>query len=318
MRIRARAVITSRELAAPVTVALETKGVHFGSITVSSGGAVNTAQVQGVNPDLIVRPFHQKGAVVSLREFSNNAMNHHHGMQSVERFSFLFPTQQDPDGDGVINELSVGDITSVTLFQAQLGTPGRVIPQDLARRRAAEEGEILFAAIGCTTCHVPEMRLRSPFFSEPNPYNPPGNLQLGSQPVRFDMTREGEKPRLERAPLGGAIVRAYTDLKRHDLCGATDQFFCNEQIVQAGISTRQFLTRKLWDVGNSAPYGHRGDLTTLTEAIEHHHGEAKTTRDAFFNLSTTQQAAVIEFLKTLQVLPPGSPLSIPEPTLGVH
>ena len=120
---------------------------------------------------------------------------------------------------------------------------------------------------------------------------------------------------LVRAPFGGAIVRAYTDLKRHDLCGATDQFFCNERIAQAGISTREFLTRKLWDVGNSAPYGHRGDLTTLTEAIDHHHGEAKSSRDTFFSLSMTQQAAVIEFLKTLQVLPPGSPLRIPEPAL---
>jgi CxxC motif-containing protein (DUF1111 family) len=218
-------------------------------------------------------------------------------------------------GDGVINELTVGDITAVTLFQAQLGTPGRVIPQDPARRQAAVTGENLFAAIGCASCHSPEMRLRSAFFTEPNPYNPPGNLQIGGPVVRFDMTREGEKPRLEPAPFGGAIVRAYTDLKRHDLCGATGQFFCNEQIVQAGISTRQFLTRKLWDAGNSAPYGHRGDLTTLTEAIDHHHGEAKTTRDAFFSLSTTQQAAVIEFLKTLQVLPPGSPLNIPESAL---
>ena len=34
-----------------------------------------------------------------------------------------------------------------------------------------------------------------------------------------------------------------------------------------GIATELFLTRKLWDVGNSAPYGHRGDLTTLTDAI---------------------------------------------------
>ena len=40
----------------------------------------------GVDADLVVRPFHQKGVVVSLREFTNNAMNHHHGMQSSERF----------------------------------------------------------------------------------------------------------------------------------------------------------------------------------------------------------------------------------------
>ena len=32
--------------------------------------------------------------------------------------------------------------------------------------------------------------------------------------------------------------------------------------------TEEFLTRKLWDVGSSDPYGHRGDLTTMTEAIQ--------------------------------------------------
>ena len=48
-------------------------------------------------PSLIIRPFHQAGRVVSLREFTNNAFNHHHGMQSVERFG----TDTDPDGDGI-------------------------------------------------------------------------------------------------------------------------------------------------------------------------------------------------------------------------
>src|SRR2546427_5577586 len=164
--------------------------------------------------------------------------------------------------------------------------PWRVKRQRRECRILAINGESMFTAIGCAGCHIPAMKLRSRWFSEPNPFNPAGNLQLKdvSSPYAFDMTRDGEKPRLERAHDGGAIVRAYTDLKRHDLCGTTDQFFCNEQVPQAGISTREFLTRKLWDAGNSAPYGHRGDLTTLTEAIDHHHGEAKPTRDAFFGL----------------------------------
>jgi CxxC motif-containing protein (DUF1111 family) len=63
------------------------------------------------------------------------------------------------------------------------------------------------------------------------------------------------------------------------------------------------MTRKLWDVGNSAPYGHRGDLTTITEAILVHGGEARDSRDRFAALPTADQAAVVEFLKSLQVLP---------------
>jgi CxxC motif-containing protein (DUF1111 family) len=51
------------------------------------------------------------------------------------------------------------------------------------------------------------------------------------------------------------------------------------------------------------PYGHRGDLTTLTEAISYHGGEARSSRDEFMALSPEDQAAIIEFLKSMQVLP---------------
>jgi len=71
--------------------------------------------------------------------------------------------------------------------------------------------------------------------------------------------------------------------------------------------TEEFLTRKLWDAGNTDPYWHRGDLTTMTEAIYFHRGEARASRDAFFDLPEKDRDAIIEFLRTLQVLPPGSP-----------
>ncbi len=48
-------------------------------------------------PSLVIRPWHQAGNVVSLREFSNNAFNQHHGIQSTERFG----RDTDPDGDGI-------------------------------------------------------------------------------------------------------------------------------------------------------------------------------------------------------------------------
>jgi CxxC motif-containing protein (DUF1111 family) len=126
------------------------------------------------------------------------------------------------------------------------------------------------------------------------------------------MTKEGELPRLEATPDGGAIVRAFTDLKRHNLCDELDRFFCNETIAQGSIPPSTFLTRKLWDVGSSAVFGHRGDLSTLTEAIQHHAGEGRPSLTKYLSLSAHERAAIVEFLKTLQVLPPGSPLVIDE------
>ncbi len=294
---------------------LNTKGVDF-EITIAGGAVVES---RGVNTDLVIRPFHQAGAVVSLREFTDNAMNHHHGMQAEERFDMNPAMGFDPDfdEDGIERELTVGDITAVTLWQAQLGTPSRVMPADPARRQAAKRGEQLFADVDCTGCHKPKMYLESRHFVEPNPFNPPGTCADPSvcPPVSFDMTKDGEGPNLKRAPGGGAVVEAYTDLKRHNLCddegtpGAI-RFFCNEQLTQGRPSqdgkpgTEFFLTRKLWDVGNSGPYGHRGDLSTIAEAILMHGGEARPSRDAFVALPREDQEAVVEFLKTLQVVPP--------------
>ncbi len=62
------------------------------------------------------------------------------------------------------------------------------------------------------------------------------------------------------------------------------------------------------------PYGHRGDLTTVTEAIYFHGGAARASRDAFFAASQDDQDAVVEFLKSLQVLPNGAPPDSPEPS----
>lgn len=288
-----------------VTKKLVTKGVEFGYITARPDGTFDTSAVQGVDANLVIKPFHQKGVVTSLREFTNNAMNHHHGMQSTERFGVARTGTHDFDKDGVEDELTVGDITATSIWQAALATPGQVIPNDAERARAIIMGERLFTGIGCGDCHVPSMILNNPVFSEPNPYNPAGNLSVAevSKTVDFDMTEQGFGPRIERRYDGKAVVRAFTDLKRHNLCDADYDHFCNEQVVQGGVPTEQFLTRKLWDAGNTAPYGHVGDLTTLTEAIYYHGGEARGQRDAFFAMDEMDRAYVIEFLKSLQILP---------------
>ena len=161
---------------AEVRTVLTAKTVSFGSLIAYPDGRVDPRGIEGVDWDLVIKPFHQKGAVVSLREFSVTAMNHHHGMQAVERFG----EGVDADKDGVVNELTVGDITAVTIYQATLNTPGRLLPAHPARRAAADRGEKVFDQVRCTSCHLPSLTLTSPMFSEPGPYNPPGNLTLGT------------------------------------------------------------------------------------------------------------------------------------------
>ncbi len=291
---------------------LTTKGIDF-KIKIVGGEVV---EAEGIDHDLIVKPFHQAGKVVSLREFSTNAMNHHHGMQAEERFDLNPAKGFDYDEDGVERELTIGDQTAISIWQAQLSTPTQVLPKKRADREMVRHGERVFDDIGCTSCHRAKLVLNTHYFVEPNPFNPPGTCASaadGCPNYSFDMTKVGDKPRLEKGPKGTAIVRAYTDLKRHNLCddpgpGAI-RFFCNEQLAQGRPDqdgkpgTEFFLTRKLWDVGNTAPYGHRGDISTITEAILFHGGEGRASRDAFATSSTRNQKALVSFLKTLQIVP---------------
>lgn len=296
---------------------ISSKGVDF-QIEISGGSVVATDG--GIDTDLVIKPFHQAGKVISLREFSTNAMNHHFGMQAEERFD-LNPAKgfdTDYDNDGYERELTIGDQTAISIWQAQLSTPVQVMPRDKAARKQVRMGEKIFDDVGCTSCHVPEMVLSSRDFVEPNPFNPPGTCASaadGCPDYSFDMTKDGDKPRLKKGRNGTAIIRAYTDMKRHNLCddpgpGAI-RWFCNEELAQGRPDdafegkpgTEYFLTRKLWDVGNTDPYGHRGDVTTITEAILLHGGEGRASRDAFEASPVDDQKAVVAFLKTLQIVP---------------
>ncbi len=303
---------------------LVTKGVEFGFLVRNVDGSWDTSNVEGLpapslagdSPSLVIHPFHQAGAVVSLRQFSNNAFNHHHGIQTAERFG----DGVDADGDGFVNEMTRADVTAVSIWQAQLAAPGRVIPRDKAIEDAVRAGEQLFEDIGCAGCHVPALPLTDEgwVYTEPNPYNPAGNLQPGDAP-EFSINLRSKKldqPRLPATKVNGekvVMVPAYTDLKLHDItCGPDDpnrepinmHFPAGSVEFFAGNS--HFLTRKLWGVANEPPYFHHGQYTTMRQAIDAHCGDASDSATAWAGLSDAERGTIVEFLKTLQVLPEGT------------
>lgn len=296
---------------------LISKGVRFGTLARHVDGSYDVAAVVGLpppslvgdSPGLEIRPFHQVGNVVSLRQFTNDAYNHHHGIQTVERFG-----AGDPDGDGFCNEMSVDEVTTVAVFQATLQVPAQVVPRDRALEDAILLGEHVFDRIGCTSCHVAALPLEDWTYTEPNPYNPPGNLRAdGRGPViGVDLTSDRlPRPRL-RAKGGVVMVPALTDLKLHDIsrgpgdpnCEPLDQNAAGVGAFLAGNC--RFLTKKLWGAGNEPPFFHHGKFTTLREAIANHFGEADAERATFELLPACGQNALIEFLKSLQVVRAGT------------
>ena len=304
--------------------ALVTKGVSFGMITHNLDGTWDISKVVGLPPpatatsgttppDLIIRPYHQASNVISVRQFTNNAFNHHHGIQSEERFG----VGADPDGDGFVNELTRADITAATIFQVTLPVPGRVIPSDPEIRNAIRNGAKKFDEIGCSNCHLPSLPLDKQgwIYSEPSPYNPAGNLQVGQAPTLYvDLTDPNLPPPRLRPHENGVIqIPAFTDLKVHDITSGPSDPNCEPLNMNRSAGSMgffagncQFITRKLWGIANQHSFGHHGLYTTMREATLAHAGEALGSKMAFQSLGAYDQDSVIEFLKSLQILPAGT------------
>lgn len=282
--------------------ALATKGVSFGVLVRLPDGGWDTKRVQGLAaasiaatagsaPSLVVRPWRQSGESASLRQFTIDSLNRSHGIQATERVG----VGTDPDRDGIVDEITRADVTALVLFQATLPVPGQVIPRNPDVERAIVRGDRVFDDLSCSTCHVRSLPLRGgALFTEP------GSNAVGAPATRRTVTIDlNDKslplPRLDAPSANGVVaVPAFTDMKLHDVSGTQERF----------------LTRRLWGSANEPPYWHDGSLTTLRAAVLAHRGEAQASRDRFASLPTTEQDALIEFLKSLQVLPPGTPSRI--------
>ena len=107
-------------------------------------------------------------------------------------------------------------------------------------------------------------------------------------------------------------VPAYTDFKLHDNCSPDSEGYESLDQNQPAWSprfrqsNRRFLTKRLWGVGNEPPFFHHGLFTTLRQSVLAHHGEAESSRASFVRSSEYERDSLIEFLKGLQVLPPGT------------
>ena len=267
-----------------VPVALETKGVSFGSITYDDNtNTFETSRVEGVDHDLVVRPFGRKGEFSSIRAFDVAAYQFHQGIQPVE----VFGRDVDADGDGVVNELLEGELSAVHAFSVMNRRPRQVRMEDRDRR---DRGLELFHGVGCAECHVPRLKTRSerlglafPEVEEDPTANVYMRVKLRGKPAGFD-----------RADGGGIRVPMFSDLKRHDM---------GHQLAEATGSELDpyFLTARLWGVADTAPYMHDGRALTLREAIEMHGGESAEAAGSFLLLSDRQQSDVLYFLYSLRV-----------------
>ncbi|HEX7052242.1 MAG TPA: di-heme oxidoredictase family protein, partial [Longimicrobiales bacterium] len=148
------------------------------------------------------------------------------------------PPDADPAPDPEVDRATLERLSDYVRFLAPL--PRRT-PTNAAERTLAAQGERLFHAIGCASCHVPTMR-----------------------------TGRSDVEALDRR-----TVSLYSDLLLHDL-GPELAGVCGRDAGPA-----EFRTGILMGLIYRDAYLHDGRTRNLTEAILLHGGEATAAREAF-------------------------------------
>jgi Di-haem oxidoreductase, putative peroxidase len=334
--IRAQALAKARSVGSSVTKALISKGIHYGSITANPDGSVDTSQVQGVDPDLRVRPFFAQGGTISIREFVVGGLHAEMGLESVDPDlatvsaggrvvtpsgmvldgsldQIEAPPAPDPIND---NEIPTALVDYLEFYLLNSFKPGN--GQQTLETRA---GLKMFNQIGCNSCHIQNLLINQDrrVADVQTIYDPMNGifnrLFATAIPLYYPVNDGRGYPSLKRPGLQPFLVKnIFTDFKRHDL---GPNFYERNWNTTApgtdGTLQKQFLTRPLWGVGTSAPYGHDGRSINITEVILRHGGEAQASRDAFANLSPVRQGALLAFLESLVLFPPDDTASNLDP-----
>ncbi|MCX4247225.1 di-heme oxidoredictase family protein [Paraliomyxa miuraensis] len=279
-------------------VELSSKGVSFGRLRVEPDGTVDTTALEGIDDDLVIKPFGWKGTFSTLRRAVEDAALVHFGIQShVLTLGHQLqpdpdrlgpgPQWYDPDGDGRARELEEGILTATAVYLAMLESPQVIPPHDPGLRDRWARGSALFETIGCNDCHRRELVLLSSIWEEwPD--------TTDGDPVVVNLQLDGEQPK------AGSRVQLFSDLRRHDM---GPELADPHEVSASEIQPAVFLTRPLWGLAESPPYLHDGRATTIVEAILAHGGEAEDSRIAFTTLTPDEQADVHVFLLSLSRAP---------------
>jgi mono/diheme cytochrome c family protein len=283
-----------------VTVALTAKTRGFGSVVARPDGTVDfTLLSKAVDSDLVVKPFGWKGREATIRRFIEGGFRVHFGMQtepSVNKHCLTPNTNtfgtgancQDPDADGVVKEISDGQLSATAVYMGLLETPVRVPAVNAAAQTRVNQGEALFNQVNCQACHTQNMTINSPFFTEK------GDTTTGAG-IRLNLGTQTRLPHPAVAANGSLTAEIWSDSRRHEMGPEdTDSKPFNQ------ISASVFMTPPLWGIRDTGPFLHDGRAKTLLDSILlHGGGDDVFSINAFKALSADDQLKIQEFMNSL-------------------
>jgi hypothetical protein len=328
--IRVAAVQWAQRVHHPVTLKLESKGIHYGSITGLPDGSVDSSQVSGVDPDLRVKPFNAQGSVFSIRQFAVDGLHNEMGLEDSSDPDILSASNGarvvTPSGmvlDGSLDKLGPpppadvengNEIDPALVDHLEFYLLNYFKPAHGQQNATTRLGRAVFNKIGCASCHVANLTIKhdrrvadveTDYDSERGVFN-----SLFSTAVSlFVATDDGSGNPSLKVPAGKPFVvkDIFTDFKRHDL---GPMFY---ERNWDGTLQKTFMTRALWGAGSTGPWGHDGRSVTMDDVILRHGGESQSSRDAYAALPAWQSGALQAFLNSLVLFPPDDTASNLDP-----
>jgi len=328
--VRDQAIAFARQTHHPVTRRLDSKGISFGRLTANPDGSVDYSKVEGIDPDLRVKPFFAEGSTISIREFIVGALHNEMGLEDSSDPDLLTASlgERVVTPAGMVLDGSKDKISKPPLPDGQNGNeidPALVDflefyllnyfkPAHLQQNQTTERGRRVFDQIGCASCHVADLTINhdrrvADVETVYDPVHGTFNSLFATATPLIRTVDDGTGLGALKVPLGNwfMVKDIYTDFKRHDV-GAT--FY---ERNWDGTMQTVFLTRPLWGVGSTGPYGHDGRSMTLDDVILRHGGEAQASRDAYAALHSRDSDALIKFLNSLVLFPPDDTASNLDP-----
>ena len=328
--IRQQAITQAAKTGKPATLPLHSKGIRYGSITASPSGSVDISQVQGVDADLRVKPFFAEGSTISMREFIVGALHKEMGLEVNDPDLAAASAGQKvttPAGmvlDGTQDKISPPPAPDATSGQYEID-PAIVDhlefyllnyfkPAVGKQDTTTVLGRAVFDRIGCNSCHMADLQINRDrrVADVETVYNPGiGNFNnlFASARTMINSIDDGSGNPPLKVPQGNPFVvkNIFTDFKRHDL---GPNFY---ERNYDGTLQQQFLTRPLWGVCSTGPYGHDGRSMTMDDVVLRHGGESQASRAAYAKLSGPDSAALQKFLNSLILFPPDDTASNLDP-----
>jgi hypothetical protein len=324
------AIVRAAQLHRAVTLRLVSKGIDFGTITGRSDGSVDTSQVSGVDPDLRVKPFFAEGSAFSIRQFIVGALHNEMGLEAsgdpdlaVASTGARVATPSGMVLDGALDTISPpppgdsqngNEIDPAIVDHLEFYLLNYFKPAHSQQNESTRWGRRVFNRIGCASCHVPDLtvshdRRVADVETVHDPENGVFNSLFATASPLFTTRDDGSGQPVLKLPAGGSFVvkDIFSDFKRHDLGPRFYERNWN------GTLQAQFVTRPLWGVGSTAPYGHDGRSMTLDDVILRHGGESQRSRDAYAALPKWQSDALQAFLNSLVLFPPDDTASNLDP-----